>query len=265
MRSYCVKQKKETLCVPGSERITTAKNGRHMSICICSECGITKTKFIREKTGGAISKSDFSCGYDLKGKRAGTAEECFKKGQVRRWGVEKLDDGYIDVLLADRLIDRNRKAKAKRTTKKKAPTPMSTALVPYVKPTSTPKKSINSIIIKPPAIMTPIDVLKLLDKYEFVPKSDEVIDKIDNIMNTIKNKKNGSTLKLGKLIWKKINNNEYQLNYEVKDDRGKPSTRNYITGSKGVIEDYLYKIDLGLIAWVNDRPVNITDYYNMGN
>ena len=46
MRSYCVKQKKQTECVPGSERITTAKNGRHLLKCTCSECGITKTSFV---------------------------------------------------------------------------------------------------------------------------------------------------------------------------------------------------------------------------
>ena len=45
MKSYCVKQKKETLCVPGSEIFVRAKNGRMMMKCKCSECGITKTKF----------------------------------------------------------------------------------------------------------------------------------------------------------------------------------------------------------------------------
>ena len=78
MRSYCVKQKKETSCVPGSERIRTAKNGRQMSVCACSECGITKTKSIARKTEGAISNTDFSCGYDLQGKRTGTVEECLQ-------------------------------------------------------------------------------------------------------------------------------------------------------------------------------------------
>ena len=52
MKSYCVKQKKVTLCVPGSERYEKAKNGRLMLKCICSECGITKTKFIKSQKGG---------------------------------------------------------------------------------------------------------------------------------------------------------------------------------------------------------------------
>ena len=185
MRSYCVKQKKETSCVPGSERIRTAKNGRQMSICVCSECGITKTKFIAGKTGGAISKSDFSCGYDLKGKRAGTVEECFKKGQIRRWGVEKLDDGYIDALLADRTLERNRKARARRKAKK--PAPISKALVPYIEPIVTSKKKKKK---KSKSINSKSHIKKMLDKLqpgEFIQLADDVV--VDtgygyNIINT---------------------------------------------------------------------------------
>ena len=52
MKSYCVKQKKQTECVSGSETTVRAKNGRLMMKCKCAECGITKTKFIRGQTGG---------------------------------------------------------------------------------------------------------------------------------------------------------------------------------------------------------------------
>ena len=38
-----------TECVPGSEVIVKLKNGRHMMKCICQECGITKTKFIKKQ------------------------------------------------------------------------------------------------------------------------------------------------------------------------------------------------------------------------
>ena len=48
MKSYCVRQKKQTECVPGSERVTTAKNGRYMLKCTCAECGITKTSFVAD-------------------------------------------------------------------------------------------------------------------------------------------------------------------------------------------------------------------------
>ena len=50
MKSYCVKQKKQTECVPGSEKIVTTKNRRKMMKCKCAECGITKAKFVK-KTG----------------------------------------------------------------------------------------------------------------------------------------------------------------------------------------------------------------------
>ena len=51
VKSYCVKQKKVTECVPGSERYVRTKNGRIMLKCTCAECGITKTKFTKQKQG----------------------------------------------------------------------------------------------------------------------------------------------------------------------------------------------------------------------
>ena len=56
MRSYCVKPKKVTLCVPGSERYEKAKNGRLMLKCKCSECGITKTKFVNQAGNGSARR-----------------------------------------------------------------------------------------------------------------------------------------------------------------------------------------------------------------
>ena len=52
MKSYCVKQKKQTECIPGSERCEKAKNGRLLLKCTCSECFITKTKFVKSQHGG---------------------------------------------------------------------------------------------------------------------------------------------------------------------------------------------------------------------
>ena len=52
MKSYCVKQKKVTECVPGSERYEKAKNGRLMLKCKCSQRGITKTKFVKQAGNG---------------------------------------------------------------------------------------------------------------------------------------------------------------------------------------------------------------------
>lgn len=66
MTSYCVKQKKQTECVSGSEKIVTAKNGRKMMQCICAECGITKTKFIKgNKKGGDLFDTTVGTATDL--------------------------------------------------------------------------------------------------------------------------------------------------------------------------------------------------------
>ena len=51
VKSYCVKQKKQTECVPNSEKFMLTKNGRKMMKCICAECGITKTKFVKQNPG----------------------------------------------------------------------------------------------------------------------------------------------------------------------------------------------------------------------
>ena len=51
VKSYCVRQKKRTECVSGSEKYVKAKNGRIMLKCKCSECGLTKTKFVKQNQG----------------------------------------------------------------------------------------------------------------------------------------------------------------------------------------------------------------------
>ena len=53
VKSYCVKQKKQTECVPGSERYVKTKNGRTMMKCTCAECGITKVKFVKSQATGS--------------------------------------------------------------------------------------------------------------------------------------------------------------------------------------------------------------------
>ena len=48
MKSYYVKDKKQTECVePGG--YMTAKNGRLMFWCTSAECGIKKTKFVKNQ------------------------------------------------------------------------------------------------------------------------------------------------------------------------------------------------------------------------
>ena len=57
MKSYCVKQKKQTECVEPSG-YKTAKNGRMMFFCTCAECGIKKTKFVKQtaKLGNGLTQ-----------------------------------------------------------------------------------------------------------------------------------------------------------------------------------------------------------------
>ena len=56
MLSYCVKQRKRTACVPGSEQYVKTKNGRNAMKCQCAECGITKFRFLSK---GEIQGSGF--------------------------------------------------------------------------------------------------------------------------------------------------------------------------------------------------------------
>jgi len=51
MLTYCVRQKKKTACLPGSETFLVTKNGRNAMKCVCSECGATKFSFIKGKHG----------------------------------------------------------------------------------------------------------------------------------------------------------------------------------------------------------------------
>ena len=50
MKSYCVKQKKQTECVQGSEQYVKTRNGRNAMKCKCAECGITKFRFVKGTT-----------------------------------------------------------------------------------------------------------------------------------------------------------------------------------------------------------------------
>ena len=56
MLSYCVKQRKWTECVPGSEQYVKTKNGRNAMKCQCAECGISNFRFLSK---GEIQGSGF--------------------------------------------------------------------------------------------------------------------------------------------------------------------------------------------------------------
>ena len=56
MKSYCVKQRKMTDCVSGSEQYVKTKNGRNAMKCKCSECGITKFRFVKGSSSTKAKK-----------------------------------------------------------------------------------------------------------------------------------------------------------------------------------------------------------------
>ena len=53
VKSYCIKQRKQTECIDPSG-YKKSKNNRLMYFCTCAECFITKTKFVKSKKGGNV-------------------------------------------------------------------------------------------------------------------------------------------------------------------------------------------------------------------
>ena len=50
VKSYCVKQKKQTQCIPGSEKYVKIKNGCTMMKCKCSE-RVSKSRSLFKQKG----------------------------------------------------------------------------------------------------------------------------------------------------------------------------------------------------------------------
>ena len=82
MLTYCLKQKKQTACLPGSERFLVTKNGRNAMKCVCSECGATKFRFIKGQNGeglgdilGTFTGSLLKSGTEQMGKVYNTAPQ----------------------------------------------------------------------------------------------------------------------------------------------------------------------------------------------
>ena len=66
MLTYCVRQRKQTECVPGSETFLVTENGRNAMKCQCAECGITKFRFLSKREGSGFDE------LIVKGLAAGT-------------------------------------------------------------------------------------------------------------------------------------------------------------------------------------------------
>ena len=115
VKSYCVKEKKQTECVPGSERYVKTENGRTMMKCTCASCGITKAKFVKSgKTGGALDVTTKPyCGLNKipKGRHRGTYKECSDKHQVRFWGLQSFGDHLKSESARDKIKKRFNKKK----------------------------------------------------------------------------------------------------------------------------------------------------------
>ena len=76
VKSFCVKQQKETECVEPSG-YKQAKNGRLMFFCTCAECGIIKTKFVKSQSTGGIKKTKF-----VKSKTTGGIKKTTKRKTI---------------------------------------------------------------------------------------------------------------------------------------------------------------------------------------
>ena len=117
MKSYCVKQKKVTDCVPGSERQELAKNGRPMLKCVCAECGITKTKFVKSEGGSLFDVANSHTLGEMAFKglantgvylaRKGAAEAI--KSDVAKRKIKQTANKYLDQALDSFVSDLSKK------------------------------------------------------------------------------------------------------------------------------------------------------------
>jgi len=58
MLTHCIRQKKKTACVPGSDTFLITKNGRNAMKCVCAECGATKFRFIKGQSRQSVEGKD---------------------------------------------------------------------------------------------------------------------------------------------------------------------------------------------------------------
>ena len=102
MLTYCVKEKKKTACLPGSETFLVTKNGRNAMKCVCSECGATKFRFIKGQNGeglgdilGTFTGSLLKSGTDQMGKVYDTAPQY----QLYRLLVPQEGGGFDELIV----------------------------------------------------------------------------------------------------------------------------------------------------------------------
>ena len=49
METYCVRERKKTQCIPGTEEMINMKGNRLMLRCTCANCGILKHSFVKQE------------------------------------------------------------------------------------------------------------------------------------------------------------------------------------------------------------------------
>ena len=113
VKSYCVKEKKQTECVPGSERYVKTKNGRTMLKCKCASCGITKVKFVKSGATGSGLDELFVKGLASGAKglfnlgRAGAAKAV--KSEAAKQKIKEVANQYLDQALDSFTSDLSKK------------------------------------------------------------------------------------------------------------------------------------------------------------
>ena len=113
VKSYCVKEKKQTECVPGSEKYTKTKNGRTMMKCTCASCGITTAKFVKSQTTGSGLDERFVKGLASGAKgifnlgRAGAVKAV--KSDAAKQKIKTMANKYLDQALDSITSDLSKK------------------------------------------------------------------------------------------------------------------------------------------------------------
>ena len=87
MKTYCVRQRKMTDCVPGSEQYVVTKNGRNAMKCKCAECGITKFRFVSNTQGSGL----VSATKDLRKKASNYLMSENTRNKIKQFGHRNLD------------------------------------------------------------------------------------------------------------------------------------------------------------------------------
>ena len=82
MEMYCVKEKRNTPNVQGSEKVVIAKNNRKLLKAKCASCGITKTSFMPENVEGSGIDIHAAIGKFPKPKKVGHYQAIISQGHT---------------------------------------------------------------------------------------------------------------------------------------------------------------------------------------